>query len=116
MFKKILLVVFTLTGLISCTSLSTKIKEQHYYGWSPHIQRAVDNLTIIPGMNKLQVMAVTSVSENLVPKRTHFIGNTIVETWTLYKPILGGYSFLNDGMSKIVFISFRDGIVDSVSF
>ena len=116
MFKKILLVVFTLTGLISCTSLSTKIKEQHYYDWSPHIQRAVNNLTIIPGMNKLQVMAVTDVPENIVKKRTQFINNyTIIETWILYKSF-GGYYFMDPGMSKIVIISFKNGIVDSVSF
>ena len=113
--KKVLLVGVLLSVLCGCTSLSSRIKEQNYWRWPAHIQRAVDNGTIVPGMNKLAVIAVTDVPESLIRKRTQFTNNGTIETWMLWKSI-GGYTFMDPGFSSTVSINFRDGIVDSVSF
>lgn len=113
--KKVILAGIVLTVLCGCSSLSTRIKEQNYAYWPEHIQRAVDSGTIIPGMNKLQVTAVTDVPESLIRKRTQFVGSGTLETWMLWKSF-GGYTFMDPGFSSTVIISFRDGIVDSVSF
>ncbi|UTG93652.1 hypothetical protein [Geobacter sulfurreducens] len=113
--KKVLLVGAALMVLSGCTGMATRIKQQNYAYWPPLIQQAVDNGIIIPGMNKLQVLAVTDVPESLVKKRTQFVSNGILETWILYKS-MGGYFFSDPGFSSTVIINFRDGVVDSVSF
>lgn len=113
--KRAIISILALTVLCSCTSMATRIKQENYAYWPAHIQQAVDNGMIIPGMNKLQVLAVTDVPEVLVQKRTQFIEDKILETWILYKSI-GGYFYANPGFAKIVIINFRGGIVDSVSF
>jgi hypothetical protein len=92
-----------------------QLKQQHYSSWPPHIQHAVDNKTIIPGMDKLQVQIATGVGANLINKRTTFVDDAILETWVLYKS-MGGCYFMDPGFSSMVLISFRDGIVESVSF
>lgn len=96
-------------------SQMARIKAQHYPTWPPRIQRAVDNHMIIPGMNKLQVQISTEVAENLVKKRTTFIGNSVHEDWILYKSS-GMYCFMDPGFSTVVVISFVNGTVESVSF
>jgi hypothetical protein len=113
--KKVLLAGVALVALCGCTSMATRIKQQNYAYWPANIQQAVDNGVIIPGMNKLQVLAVTDVPESLVQKRTQFVSNGVLETWILYKS-MGSYFFSNPGFSSTVIISFRDGVVDSVSF
>lgn len=113
--KKVLLACAALAVLSGCTSMATRIKQQHYASWPPHIQQAVDSKVVVPGMNKLQVLAVTDVPESLVKKRTQFVSNAILETWILYKS-MGGYYFMDPGFSSTVIISFSDGVVNSVSF
>lgn len=113
--KYVLAVGVALMVLCSCTSMATRIKQEYYSSWPTQIQKAVDSGTIIPGMNKLQVLAVTNVPESLVQKHTQLVSNGTLETWILFKS-WGGYYYRDPGYSPIVMISFRDGIVECVSF
>jgi len=115
--RKVLLhVAFLAPFCISaCTSMSARIKQENYDSWSPAMQHAVDNKQLVPGMSKLQVLAVTDVPEVLVQKRTTIARAGVIETWVLYKSF-GSYYYANTGIASTVVINFLDGAVDTVSY
>jgi hypothetical protein len=112
--KYVLLEGIALLVLCGCTSMATKIKQENYSSWPAQIQQAVDSGIIIPGMNKLQVLAVTNVPDSLLQKRSQCVSNVTLETWILYKA-WGGYYYRDPGFAYTVIISFRNGIVEGVS-
>ncbi len=66
-------------------------------------------------MNKAQVQIATGIGANLIKKRTHITEYGVSETWILWRSFLG-WNFANSGVSQMVLIHFKDGIVDSISY
>lgn len=108
---------FIVLSLGGCaTSPSQQIKDKYYSQWSPKMQAAVDAKEVLVGMDRNQVQAATGFaggSLNLINKMNIQTVMGTIETWTLYKDSMFGWSWVQGG--KMVQIQFTNGIVTSVA-
>ena len=87
-------------------------KDKYYNTWPPETRKAIDNHLVLVGMDKLQVLASTSLEEPWVQKRVENTANGVVETWTIWKT-MGGWAWFKTGLFQVNIV-FENGKVIEV--